>query len=69
MAKANKEEDTCCCSGHGHCKRCGGGVILVVGVLIVLNSYYPLVSWPVFVGIILALLGLKFLILCKCCCR
>ncbi len=41
-------------------------VMLVVGILILLNTIYGLLSWGVFVGGIIALLGLLGLVHPKC---
>jgi len=51
-----------------HCGKHGWGVI-ILGILLILNTVYPTVTWPVFWGAILILVGLKMVILMKgkCC--
>lgn len=53
MAKENSE--VCC---HGGRK--GGAMMLLLGVLILLNAYYYPngLSWPMFIGVIVAIKGL-----------
>ena len=50
------------CEGH---RKYMGTKLLVIGILVILNEVYATVTWPMFVGIVLALLGLKVLLLCK----
>jgi hypothetical protein len=58
----------------GKCKcspRCMGAKVLILGVLILLNAIYGWLSWGVFVGGIIAIIGLVHLIFgccpaCKC---
>ena len=56
-----KQTGKCRCS-----PRCMGAKMLVLGVLILLNTIYSWLSWGVFVGGIIAIIGLVHLI-CGCC--
>jgi len=60
MAKEMMKMDMC----HGMHKK-KGAVMLVLGLLILANAYWSIVSWPVFIGIILALAGLGKIIMLK----
>ena len=59
---AKKEEMGVCncgcgCKG-GDCHRCKGWKMLVLGILVLLNAWYMLVDWWMFVGILITLGGL-----------
>ena len=62
MAKKKMEKK--CCSGGHH--KCIGVCMLIVGVLILINAYFGLVNWGIFIGGIVALKGLIMLV--KPCC-
>jgi len=42
---------------HGTCSKCHAGKLLVLGVLVLLNSVWDIVSWGIFIGVILLLVG------------
>ena len=53
------------CEG-GICLKCKGAKLLVVGILVLLNTYYGWMSWAYFVGWILVLVGVLKLICPTC---
>ena len=55
-----KEKECCCGHKKGH-----GAIALIVGLLILPNAMWSAVSWPIFVGIIVALCGLVKLLMPK----
>lgn len=59
--------ENCDCKCHSHGWR--GAVMLLVGALVLLNAYYMWLSWPIFIGILIVLKGLKVLVMprCNCC--
>ncbi|MBU2522954.1 MAG: hypothetical protein KKE23_01535 [Nanoarchaeota archaeon] len=46
---------------------CGNGwPMLIVGALVLANAYWPIVSWPVFIGWLAVICGLsKMIVPCK----
>jgi len=46
-------------------KRCMGWKMLVLGLLVLANSYWNVVSWANFIGIVLAAAGI-FKLSCRC---
>ena len=42
----------------GVCPKCHAGKKLILGVLVLLNAWFNVVSWAVFIGVILVLMGL-----------
>ncbi len=49
------------------CKHCAGWTIVIVGVLVLLNAYRSFLSWGMFFGWLLVLLGLvKLFVPNKC---
>ncbi len=51
---------------HGMCTKCHAGTLLILGVLVLLNTLWSIVSWGVFVGAILILGGLLKLVKPAC---
>lgn len=67
MMKNGKDKGMCECGGMGgSCHRCWGMIALVLGVLVLLNANYGMVSWAMFVGIILVVKGLVKMIWPHC---
>ncbi|MDP1729059.1 MAG: hypothetical protein Q8L27_02555 [archaeon] len=71
MAKKKKEkvmvqEQVQCCSSHG---KTSAALMVLVGVLVLLNAYYPMVELKlasIIIGAVIILCGLKLLIMpCK----
>ena len=54
-----------CCAGGG-CHRCVGFKWVLVGVLVLLNVRYPVLSWPVFIGVLAVLKGLMKVVMPHC---
>lgn len=54
------------CSIHGHCPKCCGMNMLVLGILIILNAYYGWLTWWYFLGGIIALKGLLKMLMPVC---
>ena len=48
---------------YGCCSKCMGIKMLILGVLIILNSYYMWFNWAVFIGGVIAIKGLIGLIM------
>ena len=55
--------------GKNGCRKCWGIKMFILGVLILLNAYFNVVSWAVFIGAVLALKGLISMIWSKCSCK
>jgi len=51
-----KEEKEECCHGHMH-KGMGGGLVLI-GLLVLANAYWSVVTWSTFLGAVLILAGI-----------
>lgn len=66
MAKGKEMKDANLCGHHGTCYRCWGGMLLALGVLIVLNDLWAMLSWGMFIGVIIALKGLIKLLMPTC---
>ena len=49
-----------CCEKH---RRYGGLKMLILGVLILWNVYWPMLGWPAFIGWIIAIAGLGKLLM------
>lgn len=61
MAKKNKmNAHGECCSGH---KKAMGLTMLILGLLILANSYWAVVNWAVFIGAIIAIKGFLKLVI------
>lgn len=61
MAKETAKEEMCC---HGHHK--GKGVMmLILGLLVLANSYWYFLDWAMFIGLILVLGGLVKMLMPK----
>ncbi len=58
-------ESGMCCTGGG-CYKCMSGKWVLVGVLVLLNTRYPVVSWSVFIGVLLVLKGLLKVVMPHC---
>ncbi len=43
-------------------------MLIIVGVLVILNETYTIISWPMFIGAILVLIGIKKLVIASGCC-
>ncbi|MFA5142100.1 MAG: hypothetical protein WC471_03960 [Candidatus Woesearchaeota archaeon] len=69
MAKKMKKEEKCCDMEYGHCHKCKGISMLLLGVLIFLYDYYnaPL-GWAFFIGTVLVAKGLLSALMHKCKC-
>ncbi len=66
MAKKKVVANTC---STGKCCSCMAWGVLILGVLILLNALYGWVTWGVFVGAMVILKGLIWLVhpkVCKC---
>ena len=61
-----KKKGEKCDMHEGSCNKCGGAMMLLLGILVLLNANYSLVSWAVFIGIILLIKGLKYIVM-PCC--
>ncbi len=61
------KEESCDCKCHS--PRMMGSIMLLFGVIVLLNAYYNWLTWPIFIGALIALKGLKILVMpkCKCC--
>ena len=59
MVKKKMEE---CCPGF---TKAMGWKLLILGLLVIANSYWAVVNWAIFIGIILAVKGILMLILKK----
>lgn len=61
------KEEACACGCHG---KIGASLVLLVGVLVLLNAYYPILDWRIaniVIGALIILCGLKGLIMpCNC---
>ncbi len=66
MAKEKEVKGKNVCETKGTCHRCWGGMLLVLGVLIVLNDLWAMLSWGMFIGVIVALKGLIKLLMPYC---
>jgi len=66
MAKEKEVKSKNVCESNGTCHRCWGGMFLVLGVLIVLNDLWAMLSWGMFIGVIIALKGLIKLLMPSC---
>lgn len=56
-----KKKEECC---HPPCRGCGA---IVLGILVLLNAYYAVASWPVFIGVVLVVAGIIKCAMCRCC--
>lgn len=61
---ANKNMEACGCNHH----RWHGFWMALLGLLVVLNAYYDVINWFVFVGLVLLVKGLVHLIKPHHCC-
>jgi len=52
----------------GCCPKCSGMKWLILGVLILINAYWPVVGWWQFVGIIFVLKGFMLIVKPSCGC-
>lgn len=64
MPKVKEIKEECNCGAH-HNHKWMGACMLLVGALVLLNAYYAWLSWPVFIGILIVLKGLKCLMMRK----
>ena len=57
------KKDMCMCGcGCGH-----GWPMIIVGALVLANAYWPMVSWPVFIGGLAVIGGIvKMIVPCNC---
>lgn len=60
MAKKVSKKNVCECH-HGH-----GWGMLVLGALVLANAYWPMLSWPVFIGAAAVIGGLSKMMM-PCC--
>ncbi len=58
MAKKVEEAGKTCGGCCGMCKKCFSTMMLVLGILVILNEMYGVVSWAMFIGVIFVLKGL-----------
>ncbi len=49
---------SCGCGPDGVCTKCKGGKLAVIGVLVLLNTQFNVISWPMFIGALLVLGGI-----------
>lgn len=50
----------------GVCPRCHAGMMLMVGIVILINAYWPFANWWVLVGWLLVIKGLMKMVV-PCC--
>jgi len=48
-------------------KKKKGAMMLILGLIILINAYWPFISWWGLLGLVVALAGLKKLIMPGCC--
>ena len=58
-----------CCCGNGYCAKCNGGCLLVVGLIILANQYWNLISWWTLLGALIAIGGFMKIIMPMCPCK
>ena len=64
MAKKEMNEN---CHMHGTCPKCMGIKMLILGVLVLLNTYYnTYINWAYFIGLIIAIKGIIMLVKPHC---
>ncbi|MEK6885826.1 MAG: hypothetical protein AABX17_02575 [Nanoarchaeota archaeon] len=65
--KDMKNMDNCDCMSHN--SKWIGACLLLLGAVVLLNDYYNWLTWPVFIGALIILKGLKVLMMpkYKCC--
>jgi len=58
---------SCCCDIKSMTHKKGHGIAkIILGLLIIANAYYATLSWPMFIGLIVVLMGVaKLLHKCK----
>ena len=61
MAK-KKAGKSCCSMEGGHNSKCLGGMLICLGILILINAYFGLLGWGLFIGGIIAIKGIIMLI-------
>ena len=51
---------------HGMCMKCHSGMLLVLGALVLVNNVWNVLSWGIFIGGLLILVGLLKLVKPMC---
>lgn len=69
MAKSMMKSDKMCMCG-GMCSRCKGWKAFIVGLIFLINYFWPFADWWMLVGLLLTLAGLVRIIKPSCghCC-
>lgn len=62
------KKDSCCNTGS-MCPKCRGYSKLTLAALVLLNTYFTVLSWPIFIGVILAVAGVKQILSPGCPCK
>lgn len=62
---AKKEECTC---EMGHHKKKMGVCAFILGLLVLVNSYWPVISWKLFAGYLLVIAGIVKMLTPSCAC-
>ncbi len=64
MAK-EKEMDNHVCH-FGMCHKCHGGKMLVLGIILLVNAFWPFLDWWKLIGILLVLGGIMKMVMPRC---
>jgi len=60
------KESGMACHHQGMCMKCHSGMLLVLGALVLVNSVWNVLSWGIFIGGLLILVGLLKLVKPMC---
>jgi len=58
MAKAKNTTDMSNMCYGGACAKCYSSKLLVLGIIVLVNAYWPFARWDVLIGILLVVAGL-----------